>query len=95
MDLEAEAIEGEVDEYWREIYKIQKVFNQKVKKLQIEIDEINRERKKRRRMAEEDGNEVDVEPDEVLHIPAAVNVTNSVQDQMTDFKVGGAELQIV
>lgn len=30
LDLEAEAIEGEVDEYWREIYKIQKVFNQKV-----------------------------------------------------------------
>ena len=31
-DLEAEAIEMEVDEYWREIYKIQKVFNNKLKK---------------------------------------------------------------
>lgn len=31
LDLEAEAIEAEVDEYWREIYKIQKIFNQKVR----------------------------------------------------------------
>ena len=88
LDLEAEAIEGEVDEYWREIYKIQKVFNVKVKKMQIEIDEINRERKKKRRMAEEDGHEgAEIEPDEVLHTPAAVNVCSSVQDNMTEFKV--------
>ena len=88
LDLEAEAIEGEVDEYWREIYKIQKTFNVKVKKMQIEIDEINRERKKKRRMAEEDGKEgEDIEPDEVLHPPAAVAVCNTVQDNMTEFKV--------
>ena len=87
LDLEAEAIEAEVDEYWREIYKIQKVFNQKVKKMQIEIDEINRERKKKRRMAEEDGHEGEVEADEVLHLPAAVTVCNTVQDNMTEFKV--------
>ena len=88
LDLEAEAIEGEVDEYWREIYKIQKIFNTKVKKMQIEIDEINRERKKKRRMAEEDGQEgADIEADEVLHIPAAVTVCNTVQDNMTEFKV--------
>ena len=87
LDLEAEAIEGEVDEYWREIYKIQKVFNQKVKKMQMEIDEINRERKKKRRLAEEDGGAGEVEPDEVLHLPAAVQVCTTVQDSMTDFKV--------
>lgn len=55
--------------------------------MQIEIDEINRERKKKRRMAEEDGTETDVEPDVVLHPPAAVGVCNNVQDQMTEFKV--------
>jgi dynein heavy chain len=87
LDLEAEVIEGEVDEYWREIYKIQKVFNQKLKKMQIEIDEINRERKKKRRLAEDDGTEGDVEPDAKLTPPAAVTVCNAVQDQMTEFKV--------
>lgn len=55
--------------------------------MQIEIDEINRERKKKRRMAEEDGTETDVEPDVVFHPPAAVGVCNNVQDQMTEFKV--------
>ena len=35
MDLEAEAIEGEVDEYWRDLYKIQKIFNNKMKKLNV------------------------------------------------------------
>ncbi|XP_052285538.1 dynein axonemal heavy chain 12-like isoform X2 [Dreissena polymorpha] len=87
LDLEAEAIEAEVDEYWREIYKIQKAFNQKMKKMQIEIDEINRERKKKKRLAEEDGQETgDLEPEVELHPPAAVGVCNSVQDMMTDFK---------
>ena len=47
MDLDAEAIEAEVDEYWRELYKIQKVFNNKLKKLQLEKDERDRERKKK------------------------------------------------
>lgn len=88
LDLEAEAIEAEVDEYWREIYKIQKAFNQKLKKMQIEIDEVNRERKKKRRLAEEDGQATDdIEPDVELHPPAAVGVCNTVQDHMTEFKV--------
>ncbi|WAR27202.1 DYH12-like protein [Mya arenaria] len=87
LDLEAEAIEAEVDEYWREIYKIQKVFNQRMKKMQIEIDEVNRDRKKKRRLAEEDGADTtDIEPDVELHPPAAVSVCNTVQDNMTVFK---------
>lgn len=35
LDLDSEVIEGEVDEYWRELYKIQKFFNNKFKKLQV------------------------------------------------------------
>ena len=35
LDLDAEVIEAEVDEYWREIYKIQKQFNNKLKKLTV------------------------------------------------------------
>ena len=89
LELDAEAVEGEVDEYWREIYKIQKVFNIKVKKMQIEIDDRNRERKKRRRRQEEDGGDggEPVEEDEVLVPPQAVTVSNTVQTNMKDFKV--------
>ena len=35
LDLDAEVIEAEVDEYWREIYKIQKQFNNKLKKQKV------------------------------------------------------------
>lgn len=62
-------------------------FAEQMKKMQIEIDEINRERKKKRRLAEDEGGEADVEADMVLTPPAAVTVCNSVQDHMTEFKV--------
>ena len=35
LDLDSEAIEAEVDEYCRELYKIQKFFNNKFKKVQV------------------------------------------------------------
>lgn len=67
MDLDAEQVEVEVDEYIRDIYKVQKVFNFCFKKLQLEVDDRNRERKKRRRYVEENGQEVVFEDqDEVL-----------------------------
>lgn len=81
--LDAEAIEGEVDEYWRDTYKIQKVFNQKLKRLQMERDELERE-KKRKRHDSDGAKKVEEEP---LHIPSALTVCNTVQDQMKDFKV--------
>ena len=87
MDLEAEMIEGEVDEYWRDLYKIQKVFNNKMKRLQAERDERERERKKRRRHVEE-GSDAQAEPEEPEALPpAALGVCNTVQDQMKEFKV--------
>lgn len=88
LDLDAETVEGEVDEYNRDMYKVQKVFNTKVKKLQMEVEERNRDKKKRRRQKEESGEDVDKEDeDEQLHLPAAVTVCTTVQDQMRDFKV--------
>jgi hypothetical protein len=78
-----------VDEYWRELYKIQKLFNNKLKKLQAEREERERDRKKKKRHTEEteenkeeDKEEADVTP------PAALSVCNTVQDQMKDFRVG-------
>ena len=88
LELNSEAIEAEVDEYTRELYKIQKVFNNKVKKLQIEKEERDRERKRKRRMAEEDGEALPEEEEDTMQIPQAVNVCNTVMDNMRDFKVG-------
>ncbi|PVD24358.1 hypothetical protein C0Q70_14839 [Pomacea canaliculata] len=86
LELNSEAIEAEVDEYTRELYKIQKVFAAKVKKMQIEWDERDRERKKKRRMAEEDGEAVHEEEAEELQIPQAVGVCNTVMETMQEFK---------
>ena len=87
LELDSEAIEAEVDEYTRELYKIQKIFNSKVKKLQIEKEERDREKKRKRRMAEEDGETVQEEEDDDLQIPQAVNVCNTVMENMREFKV--------
>ncbi|XP_021341821.1 dynein heavy chain 12, axonemal-like isoform X1 [Mizuhopecten yessoensis] len=87
LDLDAEIVDAEVDDYNRELYKIQKVFSNRLKKLQIEVDDRNRDRKKRRRGAEESGEEIKPEDqDEVLHPPQAVGVCTNVMDSMRDFK---------
>ncbi|GFS01674.1 dynein heavy chain 7, axonemal [Elysia marginata] len=89
LEQNAEAIDGEVDEYYRELFKIQKIFNQKVKKMQVEQEEKERERKKKRRLAEEDGKSPPPESDEedAMKIPEAVNIINSTMDGIKDFKV--------
>ncbi|KAK6177269.1 hypothetical protein SNE40_015399 [Patella caerulea] len=86
LDLNSEAIEGEVDEYWRELYKIQKIFNQKVKKMQMEKEERDRDKKKRKRHREEGEEEEQEEEEEEFHMPQAIGVCNSVMDNMKDFK---------
>ncbi|XP_071083415.1 dynein axonemal heavy chain 12-like isoform X1 [Haliotis cracherodii] len=85
LELNSEAVEGEVDEYWRETYKIQKVFNQKVKKMQMERDELERERKKKRRTVEDGGDEAKDDGGE-FHPPQSLAVCNTVMDNMKDFK---------
>ena len=47
LELDAENIEAEVDDYYRELYKIQKLFNLKMKKMTVEREERERERQKR------------------------------------------------
>lgn len=88
MELDAESVEAEVDEYNRELYKIQKVFNLRLKKMQMEIEDRNREKKKRRRHDEDLGNPIKEEDkDEELHPPQAVKVCSGTMDSMHDFKV--------
>lgn len=36
-DLNSETVEGECEEFWREIYKIQKQFNNLIKKRKLEL----------------------------------------------------------
>jgi len=92
LDLDAEQVDGEVDEFSREIYKIQKVFNSKLKKMQMEVDEINREKKKKRRMTEDDDGDVNPEDQDVkLQVPQGFNICNTVMDNTKDFKVCESE----
>ena len=93
LELDAEMIDGEVDEYHRELYKIQKIFNTKLKRMQAEKAERDREwKKKHRHRAEEDG-EDEEQPEPDLVPPAALTICNTVQDQMKDFKASGAQLR--
>ena len=86
LDLNAESIEGEVDEYWRELYKIQKIFNNKLKKLVAERDERERDRKKRKRHVEETEGAEPEKPEPEVVPPASLGVCNTVQDNMKEFK---------
>ncbi len=101
LDLDAESIEGEVEDYWRELYKIQKIFNNKLKRLQVEREERERERKKKKRYQTEDLEEGQTEQEETepeIVVPATLGVCNTVQDQMKDFKVsqhGNKKLVVV
>lgn len=83
--LDAEQIEGELDDYWRELYKVQKIFNQKLKKLQAEKEERDRERKKKRRQQSEEEEE-EVQEEAEIQPPAALLACNKVQDKMREFK---------
>ena len=90
LEQNAESIEGEVDDYYRELFKIQKVFNQRVKKMQLEREELEREKKKKKRHMDDDGageGEKEEEEDDPLKIPEAVNIINSVMDGIKEFKV--------
>ncbi|XP_064633435.1 dynein axonemal heavy chain 12-like isoform X2 [Lineus longissimus] len=86
LGLDSQAIEAEVDEYWRELYKIQKIFNNKFKKLMLEKEEKDREKKKKRRQMEDAGEEVGKDEDDVIQTPASLTVCNQVQDGIKDFK---------
>lgn len=77
LELEAEKIENEVDEFAREIFKLQKIFTRDFKKKEQEQDERRRDRAKARQkalvMAEgqpipEEEEEEDVKPPEALHL---------------------------
>ncbi|XP_059163826.1 dynein axonemal heavy chain 12-like isoform X1 [Physella acuta] len=88
LEQNAEAIESEVDEFYRDLFKTQKVFNQKVKKMQLEKEEMEREKKKKKRLQDEDGEAPSTEPEEeeALRIPEAINIINTTMEAIRQFK---------
>jgi hypothetical protein len=96
-ELNADNVSAEVDDYTKDLYKIQKVFLTKLKKLQAQRDEKEEERKRRRNRKattvelNEDGTPVEGgpadEPVPEVVPPAALEVCSSVLEQMNQFKV--------
>lgn len=76
LQLDAEAIEGEVEDYGRELYKIQKVFNNRMKKLLVEKEERDRERKKKRRLDDDEEGAKEEDQEEEIKPPAALEICN-------------------
>lgn len=96
-DLNADTISSELDDCVKELYKIQKTFSAKLKKMHAQRDEKEDERKRRKRrkssVAAElnaDGSPVGSSKDEPIPEvvpPAAIEVCITVLDQMNQFKV--------
>ncbi|KER25823.1 hypothetical protein T265_06797 [Opisthorchis viverrini] len=100
--LNAEAIEAEVEEYWREVFKLQKLFTARVKKMRMELDERRRNQRKRRkeeaRAAAEEGADAEAiaaaeaaalaaeKELEDVKPPAALDIIKKIQAQMKSFK---------
>lgn len=99
-DLNADSIGTEVEDYSKEIYKIQKVFFNRLKKMQAHRDEKEEERKRKKNRKSvavevgEDGSPVSGshrdEPLPQVVPPAAIQVCAQVLEQMDQFKVCAA-----
>lgn len=94
LDLSAESIEGELDDYWHELYKIQKLFVSKLKKVQA--DRLERQ-KTALSNSPRDVHAVDAtgggnssRAPSAANLPsntATLALISSTQDRMKDFKV--------
>ncbi|KAA3675897.1 dynein heavy chain, axonemal, partial [Paragonimus westermani] len=86
--LNAEAIETEVEEYWREIFKLQKLFTVRVKKMRMELDERRRNQRKRRRDDARVAAEEGADAEAIVAAEAATAV--AAQQDLEDVKPPGA-----
>lgn len=84
VELDSESIEGEADEYWREIYKITKTFNAQKKKEEAERAKNAPAKKKK-------GDDEVKEPEEKKEELASLKVCNTVSEQIKEFKVRHCE----
>ena len=84
LELSSESIEGEADEFWRDIYKITKGFVNAKKKEEAEKE---RNAPPKRKKRGDDAQEEEEKPAEEETGWAAIKVCNTVQEQITEFKV--------
>ncbi|VDK80564.1 unnamed protein product [Dibothriocephalus latus] len=80
--LDAEVIEAQVDEYWREIFRLQKVFTMRLKKMRMEAAERKQASRPRRRR-EPDSEESETEE---VKPPAALATITIVLERIRKFK---------
>ncbi|GAB1601341.1 dynein heavy chain 12, axonemal-like isoform X2 [Argonauta hians] len=88
LELSPDDVEKGVDEYTREVYKLQKLFKLKEKKILMEKEEREKEKRKKRKMMTDDeaaaAEEAEVE--EELHLPVGPRVCESVLEDVKIFK---------
>jgi len=91
LDLNADSCASDIDDYIKEVFKVQKIFNNKLKKMQAHRDEKEDERKRRKNRKSavaEGGTPVDLNvPIPLVVPPAAVEVCSVVLEQLNQFKV--------
>ena len=95
LELNADSCLADVEDYIKEIFKVQKIFLTKLKKMQAHRDEKEEERKRRKNRkaaagadAAPEGDQVDLNvPVPMVVPPAAVGVCTVVLEQMNQFKV--------
>lgn len=78
LELDSESIEAETDEFYREMYKVSRLFQQKQKKIQEE-----RKKALQHETAEEKAEETEANP--------TLTMCSSVLEQIKDFKVRKGE----
>ena len=81
LDLTAEIVESELEDYWHELFKVQKLLVTKLKKAKVE--NMNTQRR----------SDAETKTVSQLNIPLPANTDNtvtlitSIQDRMKEFKV--------
>jgi hypothetical protein len=94
LDLSAESIEGELDDYWHELYKVQKLFISRKKK--VHADRLERRKTNLSLIGSpRDPPAADTSGESGSRAPSATQPNNSatlaliasIQDRMKDFKV--------
>lgn len=87
LDLNSDTIAVELDDFWKELYKIQKIFANKWKKVQAQKEENDLIKKKRRQKMDSDEAATDTTVEPELVPPAALAISNTIQTNMEEFKV--------
>lgn len=102
-DLNSDILETESDEYMKEVYKIQKSFNSKLKKMMMEQEDRLREKAKKKRRKTElmellegpDTTAPKEEEEPELVAPAAISVCTQVMQEIQSFKVSGENFNCI